>query len=120
MRSNPRALGCLDSKPRWFGDRITLYGFRASFTAMINADEEGLMPTTRKPRKGIKARKPVASAAGRVLATPKKSAAASPKQGAYQAIGQRQLKEADEMLVRIERKGEALSASADLLLRRVS
>jgi hypothetical protein len=78
------------------------------------------MPTTHKPTKGIKARKPVASVAGRVLAAPKKAAAASSQQGEYQAIGTRLLKQADEMLVRIERKGEALSASADRLLRRVS
>jgi hypothetical protein len=31
-----------------------------------------------------------------------------------------QLRQADKMLTRIERKGEALSASADRLLRRVS
>jgi hypothetical protein len=78
------------------------------------------MPTTHKPTKGIKARKPVASVAGRALAAPKKAGAASSQQGEHQAIGPRLLKQADEMLVRIERKGEALSASADRLLRRVS
>jgi len=37
-----------------------------------------------------------------------------------EVIGQTQLRRADRLLNRIEREGEALSASADRLLRRVS
>jgi hypothetical protein len=42
------------------------------------------------------------------------------KSGVYELIGSSQLRQADQLLTRIERKGEALSASADKLLRRVS
>ncbi|MEA2767686.1 MAG: hypothetical protein QOD93_648, partial [Acetobacteraceae bacterium] len=38
----------------------------------------------------------------------------------YAVIGPTQLRQVDKMLTRIERKGEALAASADRLLRRVS
>jgi hypothetical protein len=51
---------------------------------------------------------------------PKKATAAAAKRGDYGLISQRQLKEADKMLGRIERRGEALLANADRLLKRVS
>jgi len=50
------------------------------------------------------------------MLSPQKAA----KTGVSEVIGARQLRQADEMLTRIERKGEALSATADRLLRRVS
>jgi hypothetical protein len=74
------------------------------------------MATVRKPAKGLTGKKPVASSAGRVLAPGKKAR----KSGVYELIGSSQLRQADQLLTRIERKGEALSASADKLLRRVS
>jgi len=72
------------------------------------------MTTAQKSPKGTAGRKQ-ASAAGRML-SPQKAA----KTGVSEVIGARQLRQADEMLTRIERKGEALSATADRLLRRVS
>jgi hypothetical protein len=50
----------------------------------------------------------------------RKPAAAAGKRGDCEVMGPRQLKKADELLTRIERRGEALSESADRLLRRVS
>jgi len=78
------------------------------------------MRTTHKPTKGTKGRKQAASVAGRALSPPKKAAAASANRREDEVIGPRQLEQADKMLVRIERRGEALSATADRLLRRVS
>jgi hypothetical protein len=72
------------------------------------------MTTAQKSPKGTAGRKQ-SSTAGRVL-SPKKAA----KNGVSEIIGARQLQQADEMLTRIERRGEALSATADMLLRRVS
>jgi hypothetical protein len=74
------------------------------------------MRTTRKPPP----KKKTASLAGSRTVHPKKAAAAAAKRGDYGLISQRQLKEADKMLGRIERRGEALLANADLLLKRVS
>ena len=78
------------------------------------------MTTAQKPPKRITAKEQAASVAGRGLSTPKKAAAASAMRGEYAVIGSTQLRQADKMLARIERRGEALSASADRLLRRVS
>ena len=74
------------------------------------------MTITKKPEKAITGKKRAASMAGRVLHTGKKI----PGFGTSEVLGPRQLRQADKMLTRIERKGEALSASADKLLRRVS
>jgi hypothetical protein len=71
------------------------------------------MRTTQKPPP----KKKTASLAGRTMAHPKKAAAT---RGEYGLISPGQLEEADRMLGRIERKGEALSANADRLLKRVS
>jgi hypothetical protein len=54
--------------------------------------------------------------AGRVLSSPKKAS----KSVGYKIIAPSQLRQADLMLTRIERKGRELSASAEKLLRRVS
>jgi hypothetical protein len=78
------------------------------------------MPVTHKPAKGTKAGTPAAAGTGRIDAAPKKAHATSPRRGEHRASGARQMQQADEMLGRIERTGEALSASADRLLRRVS
>jgi hypothetical protein len=43
-----------------------------------------------------------------------------PKKTAHEIIAPSQLRQADQMLTRIERKGRELSASAEKLLRRVS
>ena len=74
------------------------------------------MRTTPKPPPKTK----TASLAGSRMVHPKKATAAAAKRGDYGLISQRQLKEADKMLGRIERRGEALLANADLLLKRVS
>jgi hypothetical protein len=81
--------------------------------------------TARKPPKETTARKPAPSVAGQALSAPKKAASktatvASAGHGEYAVIGPTQLRQVDKMLTRIERKGEALAASADRLLRRVS
>jgi hypothetical protein len=61
------------------------------------------------------------SVSGRTLSTsPGKTVAASTKRDTGEVIGLRQLKKADELLARIERKGEILSESAERLLKRVS
>jgi len=74
------------------------------------------MTITKKPIKTMTGKGRVTAPAGRVLHPGTKA----PKNGDYEIIGSRQLRQADKMLTRIERKGEALSASADKLLRRVS
>lgn len=73
------------------------------------------MPTTHKVPK-----KQVASHTGRILPDRKKASVTSQRDEAAAVISQRQLKAADKMLGRIERRGEALSANADRLLKRVS
>jgi len=70
------------------------------------------MSTTRKPLK-----KPTASDAGRTMSHPKKAAA---NHGENALMDSRQLRQADRILGRIERRGEALSESAARLLKRVS
>lgn len=77
------------------------------------------MPIARKPSKRTPEKKP-ASPAGHALPSPKKAAADRAKQPEYAIIGPNQLRQADLMLRRIERRNEALSANADKLLRRVS
>jgi len=75
------------------------------------------MKSGHKPPNGTPTRKE-ASVVGHAM-RPKK-AAPSPRHrelGGSQLV---QLRQADKMLTRIERKGEALSAGADRLLRRVS
>jgi len=66
------------------------------------------------------AKKQVAPLAGRIMSHPKKAAAAAARRIEHDMISPRQLKEADRLLGRIERKGEALLAGADRLLKRVS
>jgi hypothetical protein len=72
--------------------------------------------TMMKKSAGATARKKQeASLAEGVLDPPKKTA-----QSMYEIIAPSQLRQADQMLTRIERKGRELSASAEKLLRRVS
>jgi hypothetical protein len=75
------------------------------------------MSTAHKPP-----RKRTVTLSGRAMSPQpmRKPAAAAGKRGDYEVMGPRQLKKADELLTRIERRGEALSESADRLLRRVS
>jgi hypothetical protein len=73
-----------------------------------------------KKPKGMAGRKRSASAAARVLATRKKAAAPESVRRVGAPAERTQLREADEMLKRIERKSEVLSATADRLLKRVS
>jgi hypothetical protein len=79
-------------------------------------EKDTAMTTTKKPTKTIAGKGRATTGVGQVLPSGTKD----PKSGIYEVIGPRQLKQADKMLTRIERKGEALSASADKLLRRVS
>jgi hypothetical protein len=72
------------------------------------------MSTAHKPPK-----KQISSRTDRVIPRLKKGAQVA-KQGEYEVISPGQLKEAGRILGRIERKGEALSANADRLLKRVS
>jgi hypothetical protein len=57
---------------------------------------------------------------GRILGNPKKAAPGSAERKSGEPIERAELRRVDEMLRRIERKGKALSADADRLLRRVS
>ena len=86
------------------------------FPARIGAEKDAPMAITKKPAKAMTGKKQAASTAGRVLHTGKKILGFD----TLEILGPRQLRQADKMLTRIERKGEALSASADKLLRRVS
>ena len=72
------------------------------------------MSTAHKPPK-----KQISSRTDRVIPRLKKGAQVA-KQGESEVISPGQLKEAGRILGRIERKGEALSANADRLLKRVS
>ena len=72
------------------------------------------MSTAHKPPKTQ-----VSSRTGRVIPRLKKAAPVA-KHGGDEVISPGQLKEAGRILGRIERKGEALSANADRLLKRVS
>jgi hypothetical protein len=76
------------------------------------------MKSPLKPPKGMPASKQ-APVAGRTMTDPKKQGSdiSHRDRGKSDTV---QLRQADKMLTRIERKGEALSASADRLLRRVS
>jgi hypothetical protein len=74
-----------------------------------------------KKPKAMAGRKHSASVAARVLSTHKKATGPESVKRVTGAPTERtQLRAADEMLKRIERKSEALSANADKLLRRVS
>jgi hypothetical protein len=78
--------------------------------------EDTSMTIVKKPAKAMTGKKQAASVTARVVHDDKKI----PGSGTVEVLGPRQLRQADKMLTRIERKGEALSASADKLLRRVS
>ena len=76
------------------------------------------MKSAEKPPRGTPTRKE-ASMAGRVMSNPKKSGLDTRRRdrNGSETV---QLRQADKLLTRIERKGEALSTTADRLLRRVS
>jgi len=76
------------------------------------------MKNVEKPPRGTATRKE-ASTAGRVMSDSKK---AGPDARHRDRNGSEtvQLRQVDKLLTRIERKGEALSAGADRLLRRLS
>jgi hypothetical protein len=79
------------------------------------------MTVNLKKPKTRAARKQSTSTAARVVETQKKFAGLGvTKRPVGEPSDQAQLREADEMLKRIERKSEALSAIADRLLTRVS
>jgi hypothetical protein len=73
-----------------------------------------------KKPKAMAGRKRLASAAARVLTTRKKATASESVKRVGAPTERTLLREADEMLKRIERKSELLSANADRLLKRVS
>lgn len=68
-------------------------------------------PTTRTKR--------TASAGGRTAATAKKRSGGTVQIGEPAVITPAQSRQIDRMLVRLERRGKELSASADKLLRRL-
>jgi hypothetical protein len=77
------------------------------------------MKSGQKSPKAPGTSKEAASMAGRIMPDTKKpgSDARHRDRNGSETV---QLRQADKMLTRIERRGEALSASADRLLRRVS
>jgi hypothetical protein len=75
---------------------------------------------TIKLKKPKAARKQSTSMTGRILGNPQKAAPGSAEPKSGEPIERTELRRVDEMLRRIERKGKALSAGADRLLRRVS
>jgi hypothetical protein len=77
------------------------------------------MKSPRKPQDWMPTRKE-ASMAERAMPHPKKKAAASSRHRELVGGELVQLRQADKMLRRIDRKGEALSAGADRLLRRLA
>jgi hypothetical protein len=72
-----------------------------------------------KPSKSVGTKKEAPSVAGHAI-RPAKKAATSNRHREPAGGELVQLRKADKMLTRIERKGEALSASADRLLRRLA
>jgi hypothetical protein len=72
------------------------------------------MPTKQKPPK-----KHAVSLANRTLSDTRQ-VAASPEGRRDDIISPKQLKQVDKMLVHLKRRGEALSSTADRLLKRVS
>jgi hypothetical protein len=76
------------------------------------------MKSAEKPPRATPTRK-VASIAGRVLSDRKK-AGSDTRHRDRNGSETVQLRQADKLLTRIERRGEALSAGADRLLRRLS
>jgi hypothetical protein len=78
------------------------------------------MPYRPKSPKVMPGKSQAASGAERVPSAPRKAAAGSAPRSLSDIIGPNQLRQADLMLRRIERRNEALSANADQLLRRVS
>ena len=75
---------------------------------------------TIKLKKPKAVRKQSASMTGRILGNTKKATPGSAERKSGEPIERVELRRVDEMLRRIERKGKALSADADRLLRRVS
>jgi hypothetical protein len=70
------------------------------------------MSSNHKPTKRMRPRKESASLGGPL--------SKKPARGEYELIETKQLQKADEILARIERRGEELAVSADRLLKRVS
>jgi hypothetical protein len=75
------------------------------------------MPNTQRPAKAMTAKK---SASSRAVRTSTKAAADLARRGGSDIIAPNQLRQIDIMLDRLERRNEALSASADKLLKRLS